>query len=122
LMGMNRYTVVADTDEAALAMARRAYRVWYRSFILLWEKHGTTPIHAAYPDNFDEAQRLGYGVAGAPARVRDVLAAQLAESGCNYLICRFAFGDLTLTESQRALDLFARDVMPALAQARQAAE
>jgi len=122
LIGMNRYTVLADSDEAALAIARRAYHRWYSSFILLWDKHGTRPIHAAYPDNFDDVERLGFGVAGTPSKVRAVLAAQLAASGANYLVCRFAFGDLTLAESTRSLDLFAREVMPELAERREAAE
>ena len=48
---------------------------------------------------------------------------QLAESGANYLVCRFAFGDLSLAESLRSLDLFTRHVMPALrASKRVAAE
>jgi alkanesulfonate monooxygenase SsuD/methylene tetrahydromethanopterin reductase-like flavin-dependent oxidoreductase (luciferase family) len=115
LLGMNRYTVLADTDDEALTIARRAYHRWYRSFIRLWEKHGTRPIHAAYPDNFDDAERQGFAVAGAPARVRAALTEQLATSGANYLVCRFAFGDLMFAESTRALDLFAREVMPALA-------
>ena len=54
--------------------------------------------------------------------MRALLAAQLKEAGINYLVGRFAFGDLTLAESMRSLDLFARAVMPALAGAREAAE
>ena len=42
------------------------------------------------------------------------LRSQLEESGANYLVSRFAFGDLTLAESLRSLDLFTRHVMPAL--------
>jgi hypothetical protein len=43
-----------------------------------------------------------------------VLRGQLAEARTNYLVCRFAFGDMTLQESLRSVELFARDVMPAL--------
>ena len=35
-------------------------------------------------------------------------------SGANYLVCRFAYGDMTLAESLRSLELFQRHVMPAL--------
>ena len=38
----------------------------------------------------------------------------MADSGANYLVCRFAFGDFSLDESLRSLELFARTVMPAL--------
>ena len=81
----------------------------------LWNKHGTRPINAFYPDNFDEVQQAGFGIAGAPATVRDALAAQIAETGVNYLVCRLAFGDMALSELQRSLELFARHVMPELA-------
>ena len=115
LMGMTRTIVVADTDGEALAIARRAHRRWHQSFMQLWNKHGTRPINAFYPDNFDEVQQAGFGIAGAPATVRDALAAQIAETGVNYLVCRLAFGDMALGESQRSLELFARHVMPELA-------
>ena len=46
--------------------------------------------------------------------MRDALAAQIAETGVNYLVCRLAFGDMALAESLRSLELFARQVMPEL--------
>ena len=39
--GFARHIVVADTDDAALAIARRGYRRWYASFMKLWLDHGT---------------------------------------------------------------------------------
>jgi alkanesulfonate monooxygenase SsuD/methylene tetrahydromethanopterin reductase-like flavin-dependent oxidoreductase (luciferase family) len=115
LLGLTRSVVIAETDDAALAIARRAHRRWYASFMLLWEKHGTRPINAFYPDTFDEAQRRGFGIAGAPETVREALRAQIAAAGITYLVCRFAFGDLSYEESQRTVELFGREVMPALA-------
>jgi alkanesulfonate monooxygenase SsuD/methylene tetrahydromethanopterin reductase-like flavin-dependent oxidoreductase (luciferase family) len=114
LMGMTRSVVVAASDGEALAIARRAHRRWFESFILLWDKHGARPPNAFYPDNFDEAQQRGYGIAGTPATVRDALQRQLAEARPNYLVCRFAFGDMTLAESLNSLELFARAVRPEL--------
>jgi alkanesulfonate monooxygenase SsuD/methylene tetrahydromethanopterin reductase-like flavin-dependent oxidoreductase (luciferase family) len=122
LIAMTRHVVIAESEDEALASARRAYKRWHASFILLWNRHGTTPFRAAYPDNFDDAARIGFGVAGTPAKVRDVLAAQVAEAGVNYFLCRAAFGDLSLAESLRSVELFTREVMPAIAAARQAAE
>jgi alkanesulfonate monooxygenase SsuD/methylene tetrahydromethanopterin reductase-like flavin-dependent oxidoreductase (luciferase family) len=113
-MGMTRSIVIAENDGEALDTARRAHRRWYESFILLWDKHGGRPINAFYPDNFDDAQRSGFGVAGTPATVRDMLLAQIEEARVNYLVCRFAFGDMTLQESLRSLEVFAREVRPAL--------
>jgi alkanesulfonate monooxygenase SsuD/methylene tetrahydromethanopterin reductase-like flavin-dependent oxidoreductase (luciferase family) len=117
LMGMTRTVIVAETDGEALAIARRAHKRWHQSFFQLWEKHGTRPMNAFYPDNFDEAQQRGFGIAGTPATVRDALLRQLAEARTNYLVCRFAFGDMTLEESLRSVELFTQQVMPELAAA-----
>jgi alkanesulfonate monooxygenase SsuD/methylene tetrahydromethanopterin reductase-like flavin-dependent oxidoreductase (luciferase family) len=122
LMAMSRFIVIAERADEALALARRGYRQWFASFILLWEKHGTRPRNAPYPNNFDEMQRSGLGIAGTPEMVRDTLTSQIAQAQNNYQICRFAFGDLTFDESLRSLDLFTRFVMPALMEMRQAAE
>jgi len=122
LVGMNRHVVVATTTEEAAQIARRAYRVWHTSFFKLWERHGTRPTYALYPATFDELEAMGLGVAGSPEKVRDILAAQVAEAGTNYLVSRLAFGDLSLTESMRSLELYAGTVMPALTATREAAE
>ena len=121
LMGMNRHIVIAETEAEALATARRAYKLWYDSFMHLWLRHGTKPTRS-YGTTFDELEQEGNGIAGTPEKVRAMLAAQVKEAGNNYLVCRLAFGDLTLAESMRSLDLFARAVMPALAEEREAAE
>jgi hypothetical protein len=42
------------------------------------------------------------------------LQAQLAETGCNYIVGQFAFGDLTRDECLRSIGLFADEVMPVL--------
>ncbi|HXZ02794.1 MAG TPA: LLM class flavin-dependent oxidoreductase [Stellaceae bacterium] len=117
LMGMTRTVVIAETEREALEIARRAHKRWHQSFFKLWEKHGTRPMNAFYPDNFDEAQQRGFGVAGTPGLVREALQQQLAEARTNYLVCRFAFGDMTLAESRRSAELFARTVMPELSAA-----
>jgi alkanesulfonate monooxygenase SsuD/methylene tetrahydromethanopterin reductase-like flavin-dependent oxidoreductase (luciferase family) len=115
LLGMRAFVVVADTDEEALAIARRAYRVWYASFIKLWQQHGTRPINADFAPDFDGIVRQGAGIAGTPETVRETLAAQAQAGGVNYLVCRFAFGDVSPAEAHRTLELFAGHVMPALA-------
>jgi alkanesulfonate monooxygenase SsuD/methylene tetrahydromethanopterin reductase-like flavin-dependent oxidoreductase (luciferase family) len=117
LMGMTRTIVVAESDAEALAIARRAHRRWHHSFMKLWDKHGTRPINAFYPDNFDAAQQAGFGIAGTPATVLDALVRQIGEARVNYLVCRFAFGDMALEESLASLELFAKHVMPELASA-----
>jgi alkanesulfonate monooxygenase SsuD/methylene tetrahydromethanopterin reductase-like flavin-dependent oxidoreductase (luciferase family) len=114
-MGLGRHIVVAERGAEALALARRAYARWFHSFTVLWKKHNSKPVSASYPEDFDTLREMGVGIAGTPAEVRDVLLRQLAESGANYFVCRFAFGDLAFDEAQRSLKLFVDQIMPAMA-------
>jgi len=114
LMGLGRFVVVAETDAAALAIARRAYPRWHDSFTFLHRLHGRLNVHPR-PPSFDGLAAAGQGVAGAPATVAAFLRRELAETGSNYCVCQFAFGDLSQAEILRSIELFARDVMPALA-------
>jgi len=121
-LGMNRHIVLAENDEEALAIARRGYRRWNESFMHLWKMHDMPPVGVSYPPEIDGFLQDGRAVAGSPRTVLEKLQAQLEESGVNYLGCRFAFGDLTLAESLRSVELFARHVMPNLQAKRAAAE
>jgi alkanesulfonate monooxygenase SsuD/methylene tetrahydromethanopterin reductase-like flavin-dependent oxidoreductase (luciferase family) len=113
LMGLGRFIVVAESDTAALALARRAYPRWYDSFTHLHRLHGRQGMHPR-PPTFDGLAEVGQGVAGSPATVAAFLRRELGETGANYCVGQFAFGDLTLDETLRSIDLFAREVMPAL--------
>jgi alkanesulfonate monooxygenase SsuD/methylene tetrahydromethanopterin reductase-like flavin-dependent oxidoreductase (luciferase family) len=115
-LGLGRFIVVAETDAAALALARRAYRKWHDSFHHLWRKHGTVPTQGERAREFDEIMEGGRGIAGAPATCIRMLQAQLAESGANYSVGQFVFGDMSLAEALGSIDLFVREVMPALRQ------
>ncbi|MCK9511265.1 MAG: LLM class flavin-dependent oxidoreductase [Pigmentiphaga sp.] len=113
-LGMSRHVVVADTDAEALEAARPAYRRWYEHLMHLWVVHGTRPQNLAFPETFDDAQRLGLGIAGSPDTVRDWIAASANEAGVNYFVCRLAFGDLSLENSLRSTRLLSEHVLPAL--------
>lgn len=113
LMGLGRFIVVAETDAEALALARRAYPRWHDSFTWLHRRHRYAAMHPRPPD-FDGLSGVGQGVAGSPRTVTAFLREQLAATGSNYCVGQFAFGDLTLAETQRSVALFAREVMPEL--------
>jgi alkanesulfonate monooxygenase SsuD/methylene tetrahydromethanopterin reductase-like flavin-dependent oxidoreductase (luciferase family) len=114
LLGMSRHIVIAESDAEALATARRAYARWYDSFTYLWRLHGMAPISAAYPDTVEGSMEIGMSFVGSPATVRAKLAEAVAATGVNYLMLRFAFGDMSLAEALRSVELFAREVRPAL--------
>ena len=115
-LGLGRFIVVADDDAAALAIARRAYRRWHANFHHLWHVHGVTPTRGERAPEFDEITNGGRGIAGSPETVIAALSAQLAQSGANYCVGQFMFGDMSLEEAQRSVDLFVRHVMPAVRQ------
>ena len=112
-MGIGRFIVVAETNREALEAARRAYPVWHRSFYHLSKLLGGAPAHPRPPD-FDGVIQTGQGIAGNPEIVTEFLQNQLAVSGATYVVGQFAFGNLSLDECLRSLDLFTRHVMPKL--------
>lgn len=120
LMGTSRHIVVADTDAQAQAIAARAYARWYASFMYLWVRHGTVPQFTPFPEDFQQAQKMGLAVAGSAATVRERLGEQIEQTGVNYLLSRFAFGDLSVAESTTSAQLFAHEVAPALLQNEEA--
>lgn len=116
LYGVGRHVVVADTDAAALAIARRAYPKWRTNFFWLFKRHGAMPrVAEFYPESFDAVAALKIAVAGSPATVRDFIRADIAATGANYLTPWLAFGDMTPDETLRSVELFAREVMSAFA-------
>ncbi|HEY8289794.1 MAG TPA: LLM class flavin-dependent oxidoreductase [Acetobacteraceae bacterium] len=120
-MGVGRHVVVGETDKEALEVARRGYGKWRDSFLLLWRKHNMNlpNPNALFPETFEEAEAEGRAVAGTPEKVRAFLQRTIDDGGLNYLLCRFAFGDITGDEALHSIDLFARHVMADLTDARQ---
>jgi alkanesulfonate monooxygenase SsuD/methylene tetrahydromethanopterin reductase-like flavin-dependent oxidoreductase (luciferase family) len=112
-LGIGRFIVVADSDEQAQARAARAFPRWQSSFWKLWDARGARPP-VSMPDTFEGVQRIGIGVAGSARTVAQTLSAQVEEAGANYLLGRFAFGDLSFEESAQSASLFANEVMPVL--------
>ena len=115
LMGVGRHVVVAETDKEALEIARTGYGKWRESFLKLWKMHGVMPVmHAVFPETFEEAEAQGRAVAGTPGKVHEFLQRSIDECGLNYLMCRFAFGDMERDACLNSVDLFARHVKPHL--------
>ncbi|MSR14571.1 MAG: LLM class flavin-dependent oxidoreductase [Gammaproteobacteria bacterium] len=110
--GMNRHVVVAESEADAIAAARPAYRLWFDSLLYLWRLRGMQ-IPLNFPEDFDEARAAGLCVVGSVATVRDRLKREAEAAGINYLLCRFAFGNLPQAMSLQSVALMRREIMPA---------
>jgi alkanesulfonate monooxygenase SsuD/methylene tetrahydromethanopterin reductase-like flavin-dependent oxidoreductase (luciferase family) len=113
LLGINRFVVAADSDREAMALGRRAWPVFYRSFMKLWKLHGTQPRYARIPEDFDSVVENGVAIAGSPGTIRDRVRRMTEEAGANYFISQFSFGDLAHDEVMHSVGIFAREMLPA---------
>lgn len=113
LLGLGRHIVVADTDDEANAIARRAWPVWRRGMSYLWDRAGV-PFPLPYPMDWDGFMKLDYGFAGSPETVRAFFQRQAEEAGATYFAMHMVFGDMTLAEARRSVELFGAEVIPHL--------
>ncbi len=108
--GVIHHVVVADSDAVAYALARPALRRFFESFNHIWLTQRGIEY---YPSDVEAFIERGHVLLGSPATVRDQVARVLGLGG-NYLAGVFAFGDLPAEASMRSLELFAREVAPAV--------
>jgi alkanesulfonate monooxygenase SsuD/methylene tetrahydromethanopterin reductase-like flavin-dependent oxidoreductase (luciferase family) len=101
---------VAETDEEALAITRPAHKDWYRSITKLWHDHDDHSVDGLFA--WETATQHQTVIFGSPARVREQMGRLIEDSGCNYVICSFAWGTLPHQQTLRSVRLFAREVMP----------
>ena len=102
---------MADTDDEALEVARSAHGDWYRSITKLWHDHDDHSIDGLFA--WETATQHETLMTGSPARVREQMQRLVEASGCNYVICAFAWGTLQHRQTLHSLRLFAQEVMPA---------
>jgi alkanesulfonate monooxygenase SsuD/methylene tetrahydromethanopterin reductase-like flavin-dependent oxidoreductase (luciferase family) len=113
LMGIGRFVVVARTDAEARALAEKAYSRWHANFSYLHRVANYVPSHpraATWEGSIAE----GRGIAGSPATVARIARQHLEETGANYFVGQFAFGDLSPQDTLASVELFAAEVMPEL--------
>ncbi len=113
MAGAMRAMFTAPSDEEAERIARPAYKLWFDSLAELWIRRGDYPPIALSAD-YDAARKAGTLVVGSPDTVRKEFQEQFKIAGFNYLVLQLAFGSLGHANEMRSLDLFVREVMPAL--------
>jgi alkanesulfonate monooxygenase SsuD/methylene tetrahydromethanopterin reductase-like flavin-dependent oxidoreductase (luciferase family) len=112
MMGLGRHIVVAETAKEAFELGQRAFAGWYHNLMLLWRQHGNPLKNYPIPEDFTEAVKAGIAIVGTPEQVAEGIKREVDVAGVNYLLTRFAFGDLTHEESVHSLSLFTEKVMP----------
>ncbi len=112
-LGVLRQIFIADTDAEAMTIARDAYRTWFNSITWLWHRRQDNSVDKLF--DWDLGLAAETVLIGSPAKVREQVTRLVAESGINYVIGAFAWGSLTHAQSRHSLDLFVREVMPAVA-------
>ena len=116
-IGITRHIVVAATDAEAQRIAGEAYTRWRDGMDFLWRRSNVEfTLKDVYPKDFAGLARIGNGVAGSPATVRDYIVRLQEETGVNYLLCQMVFGSMGAAEAERSIRLFAGEVMPAFHQ------
>ena len=109
-IGKRQHVVIADTDKEATEVALPAFQAWQDHIGYLGRRHQGSP-NAGQPNRIARDRGL---VAGSPRIVIEQLAAEIEASTINYDLAVFAFGTLQPEHAMRSLEMFARDVMPAL--------
>jgi alkanesulfonate monooxygenase SsuD/methylene tetrahydromethanopterin reductase-like flavin-dependent oxidoreductase (luciferase family) len=114
--GFSMHVHVAETDALAIEQAAPAYDRFVHNYTYRMIRRGQ-PERYTNRTNLHRQLEAGRALVGSPATVREQLAGYLERSGANYFVGCFAFGSLPLPRLLRSLELFATEVMPALARA-----
>jgi len=112
--GISAQIHIAETDEQARAQAKPAFAQFWHNFTERYVRVNDAARFVGRGD-FDTELARGGLVVGSPETVRRDLAAKIERSGANYVLGSFSWGSLTLEQILSSLDLFVREVIPALA-------
>ena len=111
-IGIARLVFVGRTEQEAHATAARAYASFYQSAATLYRRFAMLPT--VFPPEYDTVRAARVAIVGTPEQVCEEVGKQLRETGANYFVARFAFGDLAPGETLESVEMFAREVIPAL--------
>lgn len=121
-IGQSQGVVIARTNEAAEAIARRTWKGYSE---LLMRAHGIIPPHhqADVPEMDNPVAEMqlrrdpieaGLIIAGTAERVRDYYVETAKRGLANYFMLMFPYGDMTRDEVSYTLEAFIDEVIPAV--------
>jgi alkanesulfonate monooxygenase SsuD/methylene tetrahydromethanopterin reductase-like flavin-dependent oxidoreductase (luciferase family) len=110
-LGKSQHVFVADTEAEAAKTGLPAFKVWAEHIVHLTRKHGRPDLLRIDPTAPESPQRY---IGGTPKSVIQQLTEVVRGSGINYLLLVFSFGSLRPEQAMHSMDLFVREVMPAL--------
>ena len=103
---------VAPTDKEARERMHSAWATFTARLTPLFRRWGLTPPNdPTLGGDVELGMKLGIIIAGSPTTVAEHVARFKEESGTDYMVCKFALGDLNHHELMRTVDLFASHVM-----------
>jgi len=112
-LGFVRMLVIAESDAEAEKLGEAAYLRWYQSLEHQAHSFGFTALFLS--GSYEVARRrVGCVIAGSPETVKAELLKDIATAGVNYPLIQIAFGNLSHAQSLKTLDLFAREILPAI--------
>jgi alkanesulfonate monooxygenase SsuD/methylene tetrahydromethanopterin reductase-like flavin-dependent oxidoreductase (luciferase family) len=110
-LARTQHLVIAESEKEAVDAGVAAYETWKGHIHHLTRKHGRPDVMPLDPFAESSVMRL---IAGTPKQVTEKLKDVISQSGMNYLLCVFSFGDLPPAVAMRSLGLFAAEVRPRL--------
>jgi alkanesulfonate monooxygenase SsuD/methylene tetrahydromethanopterin reductase-like flavin-dependent oxidoreductase (luciferase family) len=119
LAGITRHVVVRETDQEAVALARRAWPVYQRNWDATSLRMPGGRVARARIDEFDAVLAENTNLlVGSPRTIRAALEASLErlhDRPSFYFAPAIQWGDLSYDESLESLELLASEVLPAFA-------
>jgi alkanesulfonate monooxygenase SsuD/methylene tetrahydromethanopterin reductase-like flavin-dependent oxidoreductase (luciferase family) len=119
VIGALRHIVVAETDEEARKLAKTNvdYHVGSLNWLRRQHAQNEAQVRGLVPRGltFEEWEKDGMAIAGSPKTVLAEIERQADKLGLNYLLAYLFFGNLTLPQAQRSLELMRTEIMPKLA-------
>ena len=110
--GLTQFLVPNDQMRPKSAPEREARRDLFWSLEERPESQQQKRLTPGQIDTPGSGRGAGFGVvAGSPASIREYMDEYL-ETGANYFVCGFQWGNLTQEQTMQSLELFVEEVMP----------